>query len=52
LGEKYVDDIGEADAAFAAEHSSRFIKSENAIQSPAINQFAGGVEARVAITAA
>ena len=50
--EKYVDDVGEADAAFAAQHASRFVESEDAVKAAAIDQFAAGVETRVAIAAA
>ena len=49
---KYVDDVGEADAAFAAQHASRFVETEDAVQSAAVDQFAAGVETRVAVAAA
>ncbi len=49
--EKYVDDVGEADAAFAAKHASRFVESEDAVKAPAVDQFSAGVETRVAIAA-
>jgi hypothetical protein len=50
--EEYVEDIGEADAAFATEHASRFVESEDSVKAAAIDQLAAGVETRVAIAAA
>ena len=50
--EKYVENVGEADAAFAAEHASRFVESEDAVKAAAVDQFSAGVETRVAIAAA
>ena len=52
LGKKYVDNIGEADAAFAAEHASGFVETEDAVETAAVDQFAAGVETRVAVAAA
>ncbi len=50
--EEYIDDVGEADAAFAAEHAGGFVETENAVEAAAVNQFASGVETGVAVTAA
>jgi hypothetical protein len=50
--EKHVDDVGEADAAFAADHAGGFVETENAVKSATVNQFSSGVETRVAVTAA
>jgi len=50
--EEYVDDVGETDAAFAADHASGFVETEDAIESATVNQFSSGVETRVAIAAA
>jgi len=47
--EEYVDDIGEADSAFATEHASRFVESKDAVKAAAIDQLAASVETRVAI---
>ena len=51
LRKEYVDDVGEADAAFATEHASGLVETENAVETAAVNQVAAGVETRVAITA-
>ena len=50
--EEYVDDVGEADTAFAADHASGFVETKNAVESATVDQFPSGVEARVAVTAA
>src|SRR5665811_924838 len=50
--EEYVEDVREADAAFATEHASGFIETEDAVETAAVDQFAAGVETRVAVTAA
>jgi hypothetical protein len=52
LGRKYIDDVGKADAAFAAQHAGGFVETENAVETAAVDQFAVGVETRVAVTAA
>ena len=49
---KYVDDVGEADAAFATQHASGFVETQNAVEAAAVDQLTARVEARVAITAA
>ncbi len=51
LREKHIDDVREADAAFAAEHARGFIEGQEAVESPAIDEFASGVETGVAVTA-
>ena len=43
--------VGKADAAFAAQHAGRFVETEDAVEAAAVDQFAAGVEARVAVTA-
>src|SRR6267143_450749 len=50
--EKYVDDIGKADATFAAQHASGFVEPEDAVEAAAVDQFAAGVETRVPVAAA
>src|SRR4029077_17068298 len=50
--EKYVDDVGKADSAFATQHASRFVESQHAVETAAIDQLAAGIETRVPITAA
>jgi hypothetical protein len=50
--EEYVDDVGEADAAFAADHASGFVETKNAVKSATVNQLSSSVEARVAVAAA
>jgi hypothetical protein len=50
--EKYVDDVGKADAAFAADHASGFVKTEDAVESATVNQLSSGVQTRVAVAAA
>jgi len=48
---KYVNNLGKTDAALATQHAGRFIKTEEAVEAPAIDQFAAGVETRVAVAA-
>jgi hypothetical protein len=50
--EEYVDDVGEAETAFAADHASGFVETEDAVDSATVNQLSSGVETRVAVTAA
>ena len=52
LRKEYVENIGEADAAFAAEYARRFVETENAVETATVDQFAAGVETRIAVTAA
>src|SRR5271156_3336397 len=49
--EKHIDDVGEADSAFAAQHAGGFIEGQQAVQSPAIEEFTPCVETGVAVTA-
>src|SRR5260370_23566538 len=49
---EYVEDVGEADAAFAAEHDSRFVESEDTVEAATVDQSTAGVETRVSIAAA
>ena len=49
---KYVDDVGEADSAFAAQHASRLVETENAVETAAVDQFAASVETGIAVAAA
>ena len=51
LRQKHIDDVREADAAFAAQHPSEFVESENAVEAAAVDQFAAGVETGIAIAA-
>src|SRR4029077_12194868 len=50
--DEYVENIGKADTAFAAQHASRFVESENAVKAAAIDQLAARIETRDPITAA
>jgi hypothetical protein len=50
--EEYADDVGKADAAFAADHASGFVETEDAVESATVNQLSSGVETRVAVAAA
>ncbi len=52
LGEKHLNDVAEADAALAADHARGLIEPEDAVKAAAVDQFASGVETRVAVTAA
>src|ERR1035438_2570111 len=49
--EEYIDDVGEAHAAFAAQHPRGFIETQEAVEAPAVDQFATGVETRIAVAA-
>jgi hypothetical protein len=51
LRQKHVDDVGKADAAFAAHHARGFVKPEDAVEATAVDQIAAGVETRVAVAA-
>ncbi len=51
FGQKYVNDVRESDAAFAAQHARRFIETENAIQAPAVDKCSAGIETGVAVAA-
>jgi hypothetical protein len=51
LGKKNVDDSGEADPAFAANHSTGFVKTENPVETPAVDKPAPSVETRIPIAA-
>src|SRR5271165_1854766 len=52
LRQKYVENVGEADAAFAAEHASRLVETQDAVETAAIDQLTSAVETRIAVTAA
>jgi hypothetical protein len=52
LRKEYVDDVGEADAAFATKQASGFVETEDAIETAAVDQSAAGIETRVAVAAA
>src|ERR1700675_2507299 len=49
---EYIENIGKADATFAAQHASGFVEPEDAVVAAAVDQFAAGVETRVAVAAA
>lgn len=51
LREKHIDDVREADTAFAAKYAGRFVEGQEAIEAPAVDEFAPGVETGVAVTA-
>ena len=51
LRKEYVDDVGEADAALAAEQARGFVETEDAVETAAVDQSAAGVETRVAVAA-
>src|SRR4029077_18735955 len=40
------------DSAFATQHASRFVESQHAVETAAIDQLAAGIETRAPITAA
>jgi hypothetical protein len=50
--EKYVDKIAESDATFAADHTRRFVKSQDPIEATTLNQSASCVQARISVTSA
>jgi hypothetical protein len=50
--EKYLDDVGEVDSAFATQHARGLVEAENAVETAAVNQFTASVEARITITPA
>src|SRR5271165_3060176 len=50
--QEYVENIGEADATFAAQHACRFVETEDAVEPATVDEFAAGVETRIAVTAA
>ena len=47
---KYIENVGQADTTFAANHARRFVETENAVEASAVDQFAAGVETRITVT--
>ena|SRR5579864_7206386 len=52
FGEEYLDQVGEADAALAANDPRGFVEGEDTVETAAFDELAAAVEAGVAITAA
>ena len=51
FGEEHPKNIGETDAAFAADHPCRFVEAEDSVETMAVNQVAASIETRIAVTA-
>lgn len=47
---KYVENIGQADTAFATDHARRFVETENAVEALTLDEIAACVEARIPVT--
>src|SRR6516162_8001784 len=51
FGEEGLDDIRQAHAAFAANHSRRFVETQNTVQTMAVDEVAARVEAGITVAA-